>query len=84
MFFGLKNLFWGSLHSKPLHGSELIILTTITGTKFCHGMATLVDMATIFSVCWTNKYFMGSLLSIHLYRLELISFSLFCVSGTYK
>ena len=31
-------------------------------------------MATLFSVSWTYKYFMGSLLSIPLHRLELISF----------
>ena len=32
-------------------------------------------MATLFSVSWTYKYFMGSLLSIPLHRLEWISFS---------
>ena len=32
-------------------------------------------MATLFSVSWTYKYFMGSLLSIPLHRLEQISFS---------
>ena len=32
-------------------------------------------MATLFSVSWTYKYFMGSLLSIPLHRLERISFS---------
>ena len=31
-------------------------------------------MATLFSVSWTYKYFMGSLLSIPLHRLERISF----------
>ena len=31
-------------------------------------------MATLFSVSWTYTYFMGSLLSIPLHRLELISF----------
>ena len=31
-------------------------------------------MATLFSVSWTYKYFMGSLLSIPLHRLEQISF----------
>ena len=30
-FLGLQIFFWGSLHSKPLHGLELISLTTITG-----------------------------------------------------
>ena len=32
-------------------------------------------MATLISVSWTYKYFMGSLLSIPLHRLERISFS---------
>ena len=32
-------------------------------------------MATLFSVSWIYKYFMGSLLSIPLHRLERISFS---------
>ena len=48
-------------------------------------------MATLFSVSWTYKYFMGSLLSIPLHRLERISFSatpgkatLFFVSWTCK
>ena len=54
--------FFGSLHSKPLHGLELISFLTITGSN-------------TFSVSWTYKYFIGSLLSIPLHRLELISFS---------
>ena len=52
-------------------------------------------MATLFSVSWTYEYFMGSLLSIPLHRLERISFrqhlatsvamaTLFLVSWTCK
>ena len=54
-------------------------------------------MATLFSVSWTYKYFMGSLLSIPLHRLERISFlatpgnkcchgmaTLFSISWAYK
>ena len=38
-----------SLHSKPLHGLELISFSTITS----------VAMATLFSVSWTHEYFYG-------------------------
>ena len=58
-------------------------------------MATSVAMATLFSISWTYKYFMGSLLSIPLDRLKPISFlaylttsvamaTHFFVSWTYK
>ena len=67
MFLGLKNLFWGSLHSKPMHGLELVGLTTITGNTFArHHFFLFLGLINIF---------MGSLLSISLHRLELISFS---------
>ena len=46
MFLGLRNTFWSSLHSKPLHELELISLTTITGNTF-------------FSVSWGHEYFYG-------------------------
>ena len=49
--FGLKNLFWGSLQSKPLDGLELMSLTAITGNTFA--------MATLYSVSRTYKYFYG-------------------------
>ena len=35
MFLGLKNIFSGSLHSKPLHGLELISFSTGDNTFFC-------------------------------------------------
>ena len=38
MFLGFKNLFVGSLHSKPLHGLELITFSAIPGNKFYHGI----------------------------------------------
>ena len=68
VFLGLKNLFWGSLHSKPLHGLELISLTAITGNtrKKCWHFFLFLGLINIF---------MGSLFSIPLHRLELISFS---------
>ena len=37
MFLGFKNLFVGSLHSKPQLGFELITFSAIPGYKFCHG-----------------------------------------------
>ena len=70
MFLGPKNRFWGSLHSKPLHGLELITLTTITGTPLPWQHFFLF----LGLISWTY-IFMGSLLSIPLHKLELISFS---------
>ena len=46
-FLGLKDLFWGSLHSNLLHGLQLISFSTIPGTK-C-----------FFFVSLTFKYFYG-------------------------
>ena len=37
MFLGFKTLFVGYLHSKLLHGLELITFSAIPGNKFCHG-----------------------------------------------
>ena len=37
MFLRFKNLFVGSLHSKPLHRLELTSFLTIPGNKCCHG-----------------------------------------------
>ena len=56
MFLALYCLLEGSWNSKPLHGLELVSFLMITGNKCA--------MATFFSVSWTYKYFMGSLLWI--------------------
>ena len=37
MFLGLKNRFLVSLHSKPLHGLELISFSMILDNRCCHG-----------------------------------------------
>ena len=57
--------FCGFLHSKTLHGLELISFLTILGNKCCHGNTFFLGLINIF---------MGSLLSISRHRLELISF----------
>ena len=57
MFLGLKNLLWGSLDSKPLHGLELISLTTITGNTKKTGNTSFLFLELI-------NIFMGSLHSI--------------------
>ena len=48
--FGLK-IFAGSLHSKALHGFEIISFLAIPGNRCCHG--------NMFSVSWMYKYFCG-------------------------
>ena len=63
MFLGLKNLFWVSLHSKPMRGLELISLTTITGNTEQKG----VPWQPFFLILGLINIFMGSLLSIPLF-----------------
>ena len=53
VFFGLKNLCWGSLHSKPLQTWDLISFSATPSNKCCHG-------SNFFSVSWTYR-FVGSL-----------------------
>ena len=36
-FSCFSNRLAGSLHTKPLHGLELITFSTIPSNKFCHG-----------------------------------------------
>ena len=67
-FFMFLGLSLSSLHSKSLHGLEVISFSMIPGNKSCHGN-------TFFLFLRLMNLFMGSLLSIPLRRLELISFS---------
>ena len=63
VFLGFKNLFVGSLHSKPLHGLELISFLAIPGaTLFFYFLDPYINI------------FVGSLYSIPLHRLEPLIF----------
>ena len=66
LFLGLTNIFVASLHSKPLHGLELISFSTIPDNKCCHGIT--------FLFVRLINVFMYSLHSKHLHGLELVSF----------
>ena len=66
LFLRLKILFGGSLHSRPLHGLELVSFSTIPG--WCNHGNTFLFLGLI-------NIFMGSLHSLPWHGLELISFS---------